>query len=133
MKVLAVDPGHEKSGVAVCVPGKVLARRVISSADLPDVVCDWIATYGVEVIVVGNRTGSADAQRRLEEATVPVVFVDEHRTTLRARARYFVEHPPRGWRRFLPRSLLVPEVPYDDYAAILLGEAYLATHGLEEG
>ena len=132
MKVLAVDPGREKSGVAVCIPGKVLAHRVISSADLAEVVCDWVATYGVDVIVVGDRTGSADAQRRLVAAAAPVLVVEERETTLRARARYFAEHPPRGWRRLLPRSLLIPEVPYDDYAAILIGEAYLAAHGLEQ-
>lgn len=125
MIVLAVDPGREKSGIAVCRPGDVLARRVIPADALAEMVHDWVATYRVEAIVVGNSTGAADARRRLAGCAVPVVSVDERGTTLLARARYFRDHPPRGWRRLIPRSLLVPPEPYDDYAAILLGEAYL--------
>jgi hypothetical protein len=56
---------------------------------------------------------------------VPLRAVDEHGTTLRARARYFTDHPPRGWRRLIPRSLQTPPEPYDDYVAVLLAEAAL--------
>ncbi len=129
MKVLAVDPGRDKAGIAVCAPGEVLAHRVIRAAELPTLVRDWIAAFGADVVVVGNRTGSVAALRQIEGVRVPVVVVDERGTTLRARARYFDEHRPRGWRRLLPRSLQVPPVAYDDYAAVLLAEAYLAEHG----
>jgi RNase H-fold protein (predicted Holliday junction resolvase) len=129
VKVLAVDPGRDKAGVAVCAPGAVLAHRVIRSGELPGLVRDWIAAFGADVIVVGNRTGCVDALRRIEGVPIPIVAIEERGTTLRARARYFDEHRPRGWRRLVPRSLQVPPVAYDDYAAILLAEAYLARHG----
>jgi RNase H-fold protein (predicted Holliday junction resolvase) len=129
LNVLAVDPGRDKCGIAVCRPGAVLAHRVIPVDALADVVQDWVATYRVEAIAVGNSTGAADARRRLAGCPVPVVGVDERGTTLVARTRYFLDHPPRGWRRLIPRSLLVPPEPYDDYAAILLGEAYLEARG----
>ncbi len=130
MRVLAVDPGREKCGVAVCASAGVLAHRVVPTDRLAAVVGEWTAAYGVKIILVGNRTGSAEARARLGDLGVAVEQVEEQGTTLAARRRYFRDHPPRGLRGFLPISLQVPPEPYDDYAAILLAEAYLAAAGL---
>jgi hypothetical protein len=51
--------------------------------------------------------------------------VDERETTLRARALYFADHPPRGWRRLIPLGLQLPPRPIDDYAAILIARRFL--------
>jgi hypothetical protein len=51
--------------------------------------------------------------------------VDERETTLRARARYFQAHPPRGWKRLVPRGMLLPPCPIDDFAALLIAERFL--------
>ena len=125
--VLAIDPGRSKIGVAVCEPGMVRSRAVIAPEALTGFVRDWMARYGVTEIVVGNRTGSDAAVAALAGITgAPVRRVDEAGTTLRARSRYFAEHPPRGWRRLVPRGLQTPPEPYDDYVAVLLAEAALA-------
>jgi RNase H-fold protein (predicted Holliday junction resolvase) len=93
---------------------------------LPELVREWQRRYGVTEVVIGNRTASRDVARTLEGVLgVPLRAVDEQGTTLRARARYFAEHPPRGWRRLVPKSLQTPPEPYDDYAAVLLAEAAL--------
>jgi RNase H-fold protein (predicted Holliday junction resolvase) len=124
--VLAIDPGRGKVGAAVCAPGAVLARIVVSPDALAGLVKDWQARYGVTEIIMGNRTGSDEAVAALAGVIgVPLRRVEEAGTTLRARARYFVEHPPRGLRRLLPRSLQTPPEAYDDYAAVLLAEAAL--------
>jgi len=47
-------------------------------------------------------------------------------TTIRARARYFAANPPRGWRRIVPRGMLLPPRPIDDFAAVLIAERFLA-------
>lgn len=125
--VLAIDPGRDKCGVAVCEPGAVRGRAVIAPSALPDLVREWHRQYGVTEVVVGNRTASQDIVRLLDGVLdVPVIAIDEEGTTLRARTRYFDEHPPRGWRRLIPRGLMVPPEPYDDYAAVLLAEAALS-------
>ncbi len=125
--VLAIDPGRSKVGVAVCAPGAVLARAVIPREAMPALVQQWQGRYGAGEIVVGNRTGSdAVVTALVEVASVPVRRIDEAGTTLRARARYFLEHPPRGWRRLIPQSLQTPPEAYDDYVAVLLAEAALA-------
>ncbi len=124
--VLAIDPGSARCGVAVCEPGKVHARAVVSREALPALVRDWQSRYAVTEVVVGNRTASVAVIALLADAGVASVsMVEEGGTTLRARARYFAEHPPRGWRRLVPRTLQTPPEPYDDYAAVLLAEAVL--------
>lgn len=126
MRVLAVDPGTAKCGIAVCAPTGVLAHRVIQTDRLAATVGEWAGAYRVDVILVGNRTGSEEARARLGRERVPVEVVEERGTTLAARRRYFRDHPPRGLRRLLPIALQVPPEPYDDYAAILLAEAYFS-------
>jgi len=127
VRVLAVDPGRQKCGIAACAPGEVFAHRVVPVAELAQVAREWAARYRVERVVVGTGTGARDAVEALAGLPVPILAVNERGTTLAARARYFADHPPRGWKRLLPRSLLTPGGPYDDYAAIVLGEAYLAS------
>jgi RNase H-fold protein (predicted Holliday junction resolvase) len=60
---------------------------------------------------------------------VPVTYVDERETTLRARSLYFADHPPRGWRRLIPLGMQMPPRPIDDYAAVLIARRYLADEG----
>jgi RNase H-fold protein (predicted Holliday junction resolvase) len=126
VRVLAVDPGREKCGVAVCDPQGVLVHKVVAIHDLYRVSKEWVETYRVGAVIVGNRTGYKQTFDILRPIGVRVEGVAEHSSTLLARKRYFRDHPPRGWRRLLPLSLQVPGEPYDDYAAVVIGEAYLA-------
>ncbi len=126
MIVLAIDPGRRKCGIAVCGPGGVVARRIVPLEDVAAVAREWAAAHRVERVLLGNRTGAREVAARLSGLGPPVVAVEEQGTTLAARRRYFDDHPPRGWRRLVPRSLLLPPEAYDDYAAVLLAEAYLA-------
>lgn len=125
--VLAVDPGRDKCGVAVCEPGLVRERAIVAPARLASLAHEWQHRHGVVEIVVGDRTGSGEVVRLLAgKVSVPVRLVDESGTTLRARARYFAEHPPRGWRRLVPKGLQTPPEPYDDYAAIVIAQEAIA-------
>ena len=77
-------------------------------------------------ILLGNATHSATLRKALAAAfpQMPVELVDEFNTSARARARYVQENPAPGWRRLLPPTMRSPEVPCDDYAALLLAEDY---------
>ncbi len=125
MRVLAVDPGREKCGVAVCGPEGPVVRRVVDVPSLRNLAAQWSQSYGVECVVVGDGTGSKRVFESLASLPLPVRLVAERGSTLAARRRYFRDHPPRGWRRLLPLSFQVPPEPYDDYAAEVLGEQYL--------
>jgi RNase H-fold protein (predicted Holliday junction resolvase) len=129
--ILGIDPGRGKCGLALCEPGRVLARTIVPPAAVPGVVRDWAGTYRIDAIVVGGGTGSrqivaALAVLRASGHLPPVTVEEERDTTLAARRRYFEEHPARGWRRFVPRSFQVPPEPYDDYAAVAIAEHWLA-------
>ena len=131
MIVLGIDPGREKCGVAVCAPGRVLARAIVGSADLPGLVVGWVTEHRVDAVVVGGGTGSrqlmaALAGLRASRRLPPVLEEEERGSTLAARRRYFEEHPARGWRRLVPTSFQVPPEPYDDYAAVIIAERHLA-------
>lgn len=134
--LLAVDPGRAKCGLAV-VTGpeqegqapRCLERAVVATERLTLAVAD-VLRRRPEVcrILIGGGTNSATLRRALE-ATFPqtsLQTVDEHNTSARARQRFVRENPAPGWRRLLPSGLRSPEVPYDDYAAILMAEDYFA-------
>ncbi len=52
-------------------------------------------------------------------------LVDESGTSLRARDRYWELWPLVGWRRWLPKGLIVPPDHLDAVAALILIEDYL--------
>jgi hypothetical protein len=134
--ILAVDPGRWKCGLAVLeVPhGRVIVRRVVPTAGLIPAARALGERHALTLAVVGDRTGSAEIRQALTSALpgLAVRTVREAGTTLEARSLYFEDHPPRGWRRVLPRSLQLPPEPYDDYSAIVLGRRFLARRGLPE-
>lgn len=128
--VIAVDPGREKCGIAlVSIEGKVIDRRVVARDQALAHLASWAQGYPVRTLVLGDGTGSESFAREVAASAlggrVEVCLVDERLSTLAARERYFEEHPPRGWRRLLPRSMQVPPVPYDDYVAVILAERFL--------
>jgi len=125
--VLAIDPGRAKCGLAVVSRDEgVLARTIVGLADLADTARLLAARFEPQAVVVGGGTGAAVVTAAICSLPIPVHVVDERLTTRNARARYFHDNPPRGWRRLVPKGLLVPAEPYDDYAAVLLAEQFLA-------
>ncbi len=126
--LLAVDPGREKCGVAVVAPSRaVLVQEIVPRDNLPLRVAHFVGRYGVETLVLGDRTAAREVRDQLRQAgfRLDIVFVDEHRSSELGRRRYLETHPGRGWERLLPVSLRVPDVPYDDYVAVILAERYL--------
>jgi RNase H-fold protein (predicted Holliday junction resolvase) len=125
-----VDPGRQKCGLAVvdALDG-VLARGVIPSSTLGAVVRDWVRLHRPTLMLMGDGTAAEAVRETLEQFRLPLEIVPEVNTTLRARTRYFQEHPRRGWRRLVPTTLQTPPIPVDDYAAVLIAEDYLRSLG----
>ena len=130
--ILAVDPGRAKCGLAV-VAGpetpRCLERAVVETERLTLAVAETLRRHPtVERILVGDGTHSATLRHALEDtfSHLPLELVDEYNTSARARQRFVQQNPAPGWRRLLPPGLRSPEVPYDDYAAILLAEDYFS-------
>ncbi|HKU68337.1 MAG TPA: hypothetical protein VJP85_11230 [Candidatus Baltobacteraceae bacterium] len=126
--VLGIDPGTRKVGFALVsdVQSPAIARGIEPLETLLSRVGALVDLHPVSAVALGSGTNAALLARMLEPLGVPVHVIDETDTTYRARALYFSEHPPRGWRRLVPLGLQVPPGPIDDYAAMLIARRYLA-------
>lgn len=134
MSILAIDPGTAKCGIAVVTQGtppKIHHREILPTESVIPRITALIPLHAISTILIGNATGSKGLVRTLRETLppeIPLHTVSEAHTSERARARYHQENPPRGWHRLLPAGLRTPAEPYDDYAAIILAEDWLAQH-----
>lgn len=127
MAIAAVDPGRDKCGLAVLAEdGSIISQKVIETDRLEREVAA-AAVDGLRCLVLGNGTTSAQAKSRIEKVLpeLPIVVVDEYRTTEMAKTAYWEACPPMGWRRLLPVTMQVPPVPVDDYVAVILARRYL--------
>jgi RNase H-fold protein (predicted Holliday junction resolvase) len=125
--VLGVDPGTRKCGVAVVgAPGSApLLLEIVPFDEFAARVGQLVTGLGIRAVALGGGTHTAAVAACLNGLLVPVAVVDERDTTYLARARYFRAYPPRGWRRFVPRGMLLPPRPIDDFAALLIAERFL--------
>jgi len=130
MNILGVDPGRDKTGLAVVdATGKILWRTVVETSRLPIELAPLLSSWNIALIALGNSTSSQNARAQIESVRpdLPIELVDERNSTLEARVLYFEAHPPRGWRRLWPLSLQVPPVPIDDFAAAIIARRALSS------
>ncbi|MBC5798735.1 MAG: pre-16S rRNA-processing nuclease YqgF [Candidatus Eremiobacteraeota bacterium] len=122
--ILGIDPGTRKCGFAVIAAGVAapLELGIVPTPELGATVARLVRQYPLTTIALGGGTHTAPVGATLQGFGLPVDVVDERETTLRARHRYFTVNPPRGWRRLVPRGMLLPPVPIDDFAALLIAE-----------
>lgn len=130
MKILGIDPGRAKTGLAVVDgTGAIHLRAIIETAQLESAVKSLLLDWNIERVALGNSTSSKEARARLEAVLrgpgLLLELVDEKNSTLEARGLYFETFPPRGWRRLLPLSAQVPPVPVDDFAAVIVARRLL--------
>ncbi len=127
MTILGLDPGTRKCGYAVVtgVDAPPLVLGIVPIETLAERLAAVLAATPVVLAAIGRGTNAAVVADVVRALGVPVELVDERETSLLARARFFRDHPPRGWRRIVPRGMLLPDRPIDDYAALLIAERFL--------
>ncbi|MEI7832404.1 MAG: hypothetical protein WCJ56_04315 [bacterium] len=126
--LLAIDPGREKCGLAVVgFDREIIHREIVETQQLPLRVAHFVGRFGIELIVLGDRTTAQETRETLRRSgfRLEIVFVDEDRSSELGRRRYLLDHPGEGWQRFLPVGLRSPDQAYDDYVAVILAERYL--------
>ena len=126
-EILAIDPGREKTGIAILKNRDVLEHKIINSEELVQIIKSLLEKYIIKTIVMGNGTSSKKKYDLLKQEFIDrdIVLINEYRTTDEARKLYFQENPPKGWKKLIPLGMQVPPVPVDDYAAIVIGRKYL--------
>lgn len=126
--VLGVDPGRAKTGLAVVnQSGEILWRAIIAPAELGERLPELVEKWRVGVLALGDSTASENARAQIESLALDVALrvVNESGSTLEARALYWKDNPPMGWRRVVPISLQEPPTPVDDYAAAIVARRAL--------
>jgi len=121
--IIGVDPGRSKCGLAVVyADGSRKSLAVVPTPEIADRIDAEVRASDVRAICIGHATGSDSivALCASRWPDIPRRVVDETNTTLEARRLYYIDHPPRGLWRLIPRGLLVPDEPLDAYAALLI-------------
>ena len=130
MTILGVDPGTRKVGFAVLDgQGQTRDLGIELIDDFAPRVRGLMERWAFTAIAIGTGTNARTLGSALGALGIPVIYVDERETTLKARSLYFADHPPRGWRRLIPLGMQVPPRPIDDYAAVLIARRFLTDGG----
>ena len=128
--ILAVDPGNEKTGVAILSPfGEMICRKIISSKTFNDDIGRVLTEYyGIVHIVCGNGTNHKHLYPSLQQIgrnhKITTSLIDESHSTEEARKLYWQYNPPTGWRKIIPTSMQFPPEPVDDLTALVIGLRY---------
>lgn len=125
---LGVDPGRSKTGLTlVDGAGEILALHIAESQNIENEILNFTKGNCPAQVVLGNGTNSAiigkAVQKVLPEAEI--VIVEEAHSTEEARSLYWQENPPKGFKKFVPLGMLVPPIPLDAYAAVILVRRFL--------
>lgn len=132
--IIAIDPGREKTGVAVVRQDKSLYKKmIIPTEEVVTYIEEILRDEEIQAIVCGDGTNHQAVSDQVEPMAKNyghvIQLVPEAYTTEEGRKRYWLIHPPTGLRRFLPQGLLYPPVPVDDFTAWIIAERYLDTKG----
>ena len=103
--ILAVDPGNEKTGVAIVTPsGTMVCRKIIMTkqfnGEIERILTEY---YGVVHMVCGNGTNHKYLYPSLQQIgrnhRITTSLIDESHSTEEARKLYWQYNPPTGWRK----------------------------------
>jgi len=125
---LGIDPGRSKTGLALADgAGKILKLHIADSQNIDNEIVEFIQKSCPVQIVLGNGTNSSNIGEAVQRVlpNVDIAVVEEAHSTEEARTLYWQENPPQGWRKLVPLGMLVPDVPLDAYAAVILVRRFL--------
>ena len=125
---LGIDPGRSKTGLAlVNGAGKIVKLHIAESQNIDNEIVEFIKNSCPVQIVLGNGTNSRNIGESVKRVLpdVMVAVVEEAHSTEEARSLYWQENPPKGLKKLIPLGMLVPPVPLDAYAAVILVRRFL--------
>ena len=131
-RIMAIDYGQKRSGLAITDPCKIIAGGLttVASAELVEFIKQYVAAENVERFVVGypRQTNNSDSDnmkyvssfvKRLEQAIpdIPVEYVDERFTSLLAKKAMISGGLKKQKRR--DKALV------DEISAVIILQSYL--------
>lgn len=128
--ILAIDPGNEKTGLAVLShEGELMCRTIVETKELIPRIERIITDYfGITHIVCGNGTNHKRLYPMIQQVgrnhRITTSLIDESHSTEEARKLYWQYNPPTGWRKLVPKGMQFPPEPIDDLTAYVIGMRY---------
>ena len=125
---ISIDPGNKKCGLLLAdiKSGYVIEAGISSINKLSELILLWNEDYKISKIIIGDGTISKYIENQLKEKNIfNLNYVNESRSTLRARFRYWEIWPPNFFIRWLPKGLLFPPENLDAVVALILLEDFL--------
>ena len=125
---LGIDPGRSKTGLAlVDSVGKIVKLHIAESQNIDNEIVEFIKKSCPVQIVLGNGTNSRNICEVVQKVLpdILITVVEESFSTEEARTLYWQENPPKGLKKLIPLGLLVPPIPLDAYAAVILVRRFL--------
>ena len=125
--ILAIDPGHEQTGVAIVAPdGDMVCRTIISTKTFNDDIARLLTDYyGIVHLVCGNGTNHHHLYPSLLQIGrhhhSSTSVIDEFHSPHEARNISWNCNPPTGCCEVLPTKMLFPPEPVDGFTGLVLG------------
>ena len=126
--ILAVDPGKDKTGLAVLMGnGSIVERKVAPSFSVTDNNSALAIKHGTELVIIGSGGPFRQLEKKLAflNLKADIIFVNEKGSTLEARKLYWRHNRKKWYLSLIPSTLILPPEPYDDFAAVVIGRRYL--------
>ena len=127
-QILAVDPGKDKTGLAVLFDdGSIAERKVASTLNVAEEINDLVYRHKIKLIVIGNGGPGKFIEKKISSLMIKAdtIFINEKGSTLEARKLYWKNNRKKWFLALIPSSMILPPEPYDDYAAVVIGKRYL--------
>lgn len=127
--ILAVDPGNEKTGLAIVNTDLSCPRMlIVDTIAIEEQLHTLKESYHFCGIACGNGTNHKKVFALLsawgKTSGISAHLVEESYSTEEARTRYWEYNTPTGLKRLFPKSFLFPPVPVDDFTAWIIGERF---------
>lgn len=127
-QILAVDPGKDKTGLAVLFEdGRIAEKKVSSTLSVIEDINDLVYRHGIKLIVIGNGGPGKFIEKKISALLLKAdtIFINEKGSTLEARKLYWKNNKKKWFLALIPSSMILPPEAYDDYAAVVIGKRYL--------
>lgn len=126
MRILAIDPGSVKCGIAIAEGDEILQLELLTKDEFFNDIFDLNKKWQPDLILLGDGTCSQYYKQQITDLLpdISLEMVDETSSSEEARRLYWKYNVPKGWRALIPLGLLFPPEPYDQYVALILLERY---------
>ncbi|MFW6256990.1 MAG: hypothetical protein ACOC2O_02500 [Bacillota bacterium] len=134
MQILAIDPGSEKSGIAIIdrQTKEIIKKDIVKTETINSYLSKVENNYKIEKIILGNGTACKKVKKHLQSSLNPEI-IEEGNSTFEAEKLYRKENYSLLKRIMFKIISWKPARPVDDYSAVILAYRFLEQQKYDKG